>query len=156
MLDLQIPGGKRLRIKHLLLDFNGTLAFDGKLIAGITEDLRELAGLLTIHVITADTFGDVRQQLDGSPVELTILGRSDQAHGKLDYLSTLGFANTVAIGNGRNDGLMLKQAALGIALIQQEGACVDTLLAADVTCTSIGHALGLLLHPKRLTATLRT
>ena len=49
---------------------------------------------------------------------------------------------------------MLQEAALGIALIQGEGAAVQTLQSADVICTSITHALGLLLFPKRLIATL--
>ena len=61
----------------------------------------------------------------------------------------------VAIGNGRNDGPMLKAAALGIALVQQEGGAVETLLSADIVSTSILDALDLLSHPQRLVATLR-
>jgi soluble P-type ATPase len=155
MLAINIPGYDKLQIEHLLLDFNGTIAFDGRLIDGVREALNALSKDVDIHVVTADTFGDVSQQLDGVPVKLTILPESDQDQGKLGYLSTLGAEITLAMGNGRNDRLMLQEAAIGIALIQEEGISVEALVSADIVCTSIGHALGLLLHPKRLTATLR-
>ncbi len=155
MLTVTIPGYDRLQIQHLLLDFNGTLAFDGKLIDGVREALHLLAQDIDIHVVTADTFGEAGQQLDGVPVKLTILAEANQDEAKLGYLSTLGAEMTVAIGNGRNDRLMLAQAAVGIGLLQQEGLAVEALVSADIICKNIGHALGLLLQPKRLTATLR-
>jgi soluble P-type ATPase len=51
---------------------------------------------------------------------------------------------------------MLKATALGIAVILEEGASRDTLLAADVVCSRIVSALELLRNPLRLTATLRS
>ena len=50
---------------------------------------------------------------------------------------------------------MLKAAALGIALVQQEGGAVETLFSADIVSTSILDALDLFSHPQRLVATLR-
>jgi soluble P-type ATPase len=50
---------------------------------------------------------------------------------------------------------MLKQAALGIAVIQTEGAATAALLAAEIITPGIFDALDLLLHPDRLKATLR-
>ncbi len=61
----------------------------------------------------------------------------------------------VAIGNGRNDRMMLDAAALGIAVCGAEGAAAETLEAADIVVGRIVDALDLLLHPKRLVATLR-
>jgi soluble P-type ATPase len=61
----------------------------------------------------------------------------------------------VAIGNGRNDTLMLQQAALGIAVMQTGGAATTALLAGDVVTPGIVDALDLLIHPDRLKATLR-
>jgi soluble P-type ATPase len=66
------------------------------------------------------------------------------------------YNGTLALGNGRNDRLMLQAAALGIALIQREGAAAQTLTSADLVCTSVLDALALLTTPKRLTATLRS
>ena len=56
----------------------------------------------------------------------------------------------------RNDRLMLKEAALGIAVILKEGASAESVAAADVVCTDIVAALELLQNPLRLIATLRT
>ncbi len=57
---------------------------------------------------------------------------------------------------GKNYALMLKKAALGIARIQEEGANVQALLAADIVCREILSALNLLINTKRLIATLRS
>jgi soluble P-type ATPase len=50
---------------------------------------------------------------------------------------------------------MIEAAALGIAVVQAEGAAVETLLAADVAVASVLDALDLLAAPLRLAATLR-
>ncbi|HVN35834.1 MAG TPA: ATPase P [Casimicrobiaceae bacterium] len=154
MLEIAIPGTP-LRFAHLVADFNGTLAVDGMLIAGVADALRSLGSALDIHVVTADTFGRVRQAMASVPCAITILAPGDQDSAKLRYIERLGAAGCVCIGNGRNDRLMLAAAGLGIAVIEGEGAAVETLLAARVAVPSIGTALGLLLNPARLTATLR-
>ena len=74
---------------------------------------------------------------------------------KNDFIHSLGKDKIIAIGNGANDALMLKNAALGIALIQKEGACSNTLFSADIVCTSIIDALELIKNPLRIAATLR-
>jgi len=156
MIEIEIPGYKTLQLKHLVLDHNGTLACDGILIQGVKECLEKLSNDLQIHVLTADTFGQAASQLKEVPCGLSILPTGDQDLGKLHYVKTLGCENTVCIGNGRNDRLMLKEAALGIAVVLEEGAALATLVSADVVCTTIVSALELLLHPMRLTATLRS
>jgi soluble P-type ATPase len=155
MFDLTIPGFGRLSLEHLILDYNGTLALDGRLIDGAAARLRELSGLMELHVITADTFGKVREQLEELPVTLTVLPPGDQAQAKLGYAWRLGLGRTAAVGNGRNDRLMVAQAALGIAIVGPEGAAVETLREARVACPDILAALDLFLEPKRLVATLR-
>jgi soluble P-type ATPase len=155
MLEIDIPGGKPLRLTHLILDYNGTIAADGSLLEGVAERLQILAPQLEIHILTADTFGSVRAQIAGLPVRLAVIPPENQAQAKAAYLDALGAAATVAMGNGRNDSLMLKKAALGIAVVQTEGAATAALLAADVVTPGIIEALDLLLHPDRLRATLR-
>lgn len=155
MLDIAIPGAATLTLAHLVADFNGTLAIDGALVPGVADVLRALAGRLTIHVITADTFGTAREALRDLPVHLVILQPERQGEAKRLHVERLGAAQCVAIGNGRNDRLLLESAALGIVVVQREGAAVQTLLAAEVVAPDIVAALGLLLHPSRLIATLR-
>jgi soluble P-type ATPase len=156
MIHIGIPGHRTLSIDHLVLDYNGTIAQDGALIDGVAALLTSLAGKIKIHVVTADTFGKAGAALEGIPCALTVLPVDDQARAKFDYVRSLGSERVAAIGNGRNDRLMLDEAALGIAVIQREGAALNALSAADVVCTDIISALGLLLNPLRLGATLRS
>jgi soluble P-type ATPase len=155
-MEIAIPGRERLELSHLVMDYNGTLAVDGRLIEGTGEALKRLSTLLDLHVLTADTFGIAEEGLSGIPCRLSILPEFDQQAAKRDYVKKLGGERTAAVGNGRNDRLMLKEAALGIALILEEGACAETLFSADVVCTSILSALSLFENPLRLKATLRS
>lgn len=156
MLEIDILGYRRLRFNHLVMDYNGTLAQDGTLLAGVAPRLEQLAKLLRLHVVTADTFGQVKANLDSLPCKVAILPVENQVQGKLAYIENLGRDQVVAIGNGRNDRLMLAAAALGIAVVQEEGAATETLLAADVVVSDVRSALDMLLFPKRLIATLRS
>jgi soluble P-type ATPase len=155
MIKIDIPGNRKLQLEHLVLDYNGTIAFDGALIDGVKESLTELSQMLTIHVITADTFGSVKKALEDIHCKLAVIPFDRQDAAKLEYLKSLGCEKTVSMGNGVNDRLMLKASALGVAVIQGEGAAFETLASADVVCTDILSALSLLIHPLRLTATLR-
>lgn len=156
MLEIVIPGSETLRLDYLVADLNGTITYDGELLPGAKVGLCRLAEDLAIHIVTADTFGRAKEALAGIPCELVILPEDGQDSAKLRYVEDLGAARCVCVGNGRNDRLMLARAALGIAVIQREGAAVETLLAARVAAPDIGTALGLLLNPTRLVATLRS
>ncbi len=155
MIDVEIPGSTNLQLSHLVLDYNGTLALDGDLLDGVAEIMKELAIHLQLHVITADTHGTVAKKLAGLPCSLHIIGPHEQDRQKDAFVRSLVAERVAAIGNGRNDGLMLKTAALGIALVQEEGASLVAILQADIICTDILNAFDLLLKPDRLKATLR-
>lgn len=155
MIDVEIPGRTNLLLSHLVLDYNGTLALDGELLDGVAEKMGDLALHVQLHVITADTHGTVGEKLAGLPCSVQIIGPHEQDSQKDAYVRSLGAKKVVAIGNGRNDGLMLETAALGIALVQAEGASIAAILQADIICTDILSAFDLLLIPRRLKATLR-
>ena len=155
MLLIEIPGAPPLTLEHLVLDYNGTIALDGKLLPGVAERLVALQDQLILHVLTADTFGTVAQELKGVPCRLAVIPPGNQAEAKLAYVQQLGPEKCVCIGNGRNDQLMLAAAALGVAVIGGEGAAGSTLQAATVVTCEITAALDLLLQPQRLAATLR-
>ena len=57
MIRLDIPGWGILRLEHLVLDLNGTIALDGEVLAGVPERLPALSESLNIHLVTADTQG---------------------------------------------------------------------------------------------------
>lgn len=155
MFEVEIGGMGRLGLAHLVLDYNGTLALCGTLLPGVSERLAELSGLMTVTVVTADTFGTVEAALAGLPVAARVLGRGAEDEAKLAVVRELGPERVVAVGNGRNDRLMLKASALGLAVIGHEGACLEAILAADAVFTDIRDALDALLEPGRLRATLR-
>jgi soluble P-type ATPase len=155
MMTIDIPSFAKLHIKHLVLDFNGTLACDGILIDGVAEILAQLAGDIHIHILTADLYGSVQKVFADSPYTVFVIPKENEDSSKAAYIDTLGAQETVSIGNGRNDCLMLEKSALGIAVIQHEGASLKALMAADVVTTNILDAFHLLLNPKRLVATLR-
>lgn len=156
MIQVDIPGYRVLKLAHLVMDYNGTLAVDGRLEPGVSEALAALAPHIEIHVVTADTFGLAAEQLRETPARLTVLPPGHQDLAKRDFVNRLGCAATVAVGNGRNDRLMLQAAELGIAVVLREGAAGETLAAADIVCHGILPAMELLAHPLRLKATLRS
>jgi soluble P-type ATPase len=51
---------------------------------------------------------------------------------------------------------MVGEAAVGIAIIGEEGTSAETVRNADVVCRSASDALSLLIYPLRLMATLRS
>jgi P-type E1-E2 ATPase len=79
----------------------------------------------------------------------------DECKQKAEFVGELGPHSVVAIGNGANDVEMLRQAAIGIAVMGGEGLAVGCLTAADLVVPSIEAALDLLIYPRRLLATLR-
>ncbi len=156
MIEISIPGFGDLKLEHLVMDYNGTMACDGELYDGVKDFIKELSGSLTIHVITADTFGKAAGQLKGLPLKLTIMPKDNQDRGKLEYINELGQDKCICIGNGRNDALMLKEAKIGIALLQDEGASAITITSADILCRNIQEALELFIKHGRLIASLRS
>jgi soluble P-type ATPase len=53
MIEISIPGRRRLNLKYLVLDYNGTIAHNGEILAGVKKCLIELTENLDIHVVTA-------------------------------------------------------------------------------------------------------
>ena len=155
MNEININNYKTLSIKHIVLDYNGTLAKDGILKEGVKKLLPALSKLYTLHVITADTFGTVKAQVAEFDVKVKVLKSTDHTVEKAEYVKSLESSQCAAVGNGNNDQEMLKTAELGIALVGDEGCATSTLLVSDTVCHSIEDALELLLNTKRLIATLR-
>lgn len=155
MLTIDIPGHGMLELEYLVLDLNGTLALDGSLIPGVGEAVSSLSRVLKVVLVTADMHGEASRVAEQLGCELHLIERGQEDQEKLDFVDELGSDTVVAIGNGANDALMLSDAALGIAVIGPEGAAAAAVSGADVVVNSIGDALGLLVEPPRLIATLR-
>ena len=152
---IEIPGRHTLDIKHIIFDYNGTIALDGKVIDGVIEKMNQYADVMNFHVVTADTYGTAERELEGANCLVVNLSKSVNYKTKTDYLAHLGKENTLSVGNGFNDSDLLKQSILGVAVIQDEGLCMDALLSADIVCKSVMDVFSYLEKPNRLKATLR-
>ncbi|KNZ71132.1 hypothetical protein Tfer_0208 [Thermincola ferriacetica] len=155
MIEISIPGYRSLILENLVLDFNGTLAFDGKLANTTGKIINELAGVLKVYILTADTFGTVALECAGIQAEVVIIDQENGGSDKAAFVEKIGASRTVAVGNGVNDVAMLSRAALGIAVLGPEGCAGQALAQADIAVKNIDEGLSLLLNPKRITATLR-
>jgi soluble P-type ATPase len=155
MIAIDAPGWGTRRIEHLVMDFNGTLACDGMLLPGVDERLMRLSMKVRLHLVTADSFGTVSDESRRFELALKIIKKGAEDAQKAELVQRLGPLQVAVIGNGRNDVGMLREAGLSIAVLGPEGASAEALAAATLVCPDILSALDLLLHPKRLAATLR-
>ena len=155
MISIDIPGWGNMEVENVVLDLNGTLATDGKILPELKKKIRALAGRVKIYVLTADTQGTATEEIREMNVELVKVEGEDSKEGKFNFLKSLDLEKTVAMGNGNNDELILKEAALGIGILGDEGISVTAVKQADIMIKNISDALDLLLKPKRLIATLR-
>jgi soluble P-type ATPase len=155
MFELDIPGFGLTKLEHLVSDFTGTLSVDGRLLPGVKKRLNEISKMLTIHVLTADTFGKARAELEGINCEVLILKGKSHDVQKEEFIRRLDAEKIIALGNGNNDRKMLKAAKIGIAVCLEEGCSKDAIISSDIIVKASVDAFDLLLYPKRLKATLR-
>jgi soluble P-type ATPase len=152
---IDIPGWGNIDIENIVIDLNGTIATDGRIAPEVKQKINSLSELAKVYILTADTQGTANEEILGMNAELIKIPEEDSKQGKFDFLKTLNLEVTVAIGNGSNDQLILKETALGIAVLGDEGVSVSAIKTADIVVKNIQNALDLLLKPKRLIATLR-
>ena len=155
MIRIDVPGRDIIEIEHVVLDYNGTIAFDGQLIEGAAWRIRELCKSAHVYVLTADTYGTVRSQCDGLCAEVKTFPRANAAECKEEIVRALG-GKVACVGNGFNDIKMFDIAELAIAVMDGEGVCAALLSHAAVLVRSAEDGLALLLKPDRRRATLRT
>jgi soluble P-type ATPase len=155
VIRITVPGRGSNTIEHLILDLNGTISVDGRIVRGVKERLRALSRELGITVVTADTNRNAERLVAALPARIHTIRENQENEQKLAVVLEKGKEHTVSIGNGCNDALMLRESAIGICVLGREGASPEALMASDVVVPTINDALDLLLKPQRLRATLR-
>jgi soluble P-type ATPase len=159
MIRLDIPGFGAREISHLVCDYSGTLAFAGVIHPGVRARLVQLAGLVQVHVVTADTFGTAARELAGLPVTLHLIAGDNHEEAKRTYALRLDPRRVAAVGNGNNDRLLLRAVrdagGLAVAVDNGEGCAVEAILSAHLLVHGAENALDLLLEADRCRATLR-
>jgi P-type E1-E2 ATPase len=154
-MEVAIPGRGTLRLERLILDLNGTIALDGKLIRGVRERVIALGKTVEVIVVTADTNKNAKKLLRDLPVSLCTIEEARESEQKARLVREKGEEITVCVGNGSNDVSMLKEAAIGICIVGREGASSEAMMASDLVVSSINDALDLLIKPNRMKASLR-
>ncbi|MCX7831876.1 MAG: HAD family hydrolase [Actinobacteria bacterium] len=156
MLKVSIPGFGDLEIGYLVLDLNGTLTTDGALeeeVCFLIELLRNTYNI-DVYIVTAGTRRNYEEIAEKISAQIVIVS-GNEAREKANFILKLGSDKVCAIGNGANDVAMLESAALSICVIGNEGASPQAIIHSDVVVKDIKDALRMLIHPKRLIATLR-
>jgi P-type E1-E2 ATPase len=154
MISIEIPGWENITIENIVLDLNGTIATDGKISVDVKEKIKSLSQKTKVYILTADAQGTASDEGKEIGIELVKIPGEDSKNKKFDFLKTLNLDRTIVIGNGNNDQLILREAALGIAVLGDEGVSSLALKNAEILVKSISDALDLFLKPKRLLATL--
>ena len=154
MISIDIPGWENITIENIVLDLNGTIATDGRISVDVKEKIKTLSQKTKVYILTADTQGTAGDESKDIGIELVKIPGEDSKNKKFEFLKTLNLDKTIVIGNGNNDQLILKEAALGIAILGDEGLSGLALKNAEILVKSISDALDLFLKPKRLIATL--
>lgn len=155
MIEINIPGFGLVNLKYLVSDFTGTLSVSGKLIKEVGNKINQLSELLKIYVLTADTFGTVKDELKGYNCEVIVLTGDRIDIQKKKFVENLGSENVISFGNGKNDRYMLKVSKIGVAVLLNEGCAIEAIKSADILVKDINDAFDLLLDNNRLKATLR-
>ena len=101
MIRIDVPGREIIEIEHVVLDYNGTIAFDGQIIEGAARRIRELCRSARVYVLTADTYGTVRAQCDGLGVEIKTFPRANASECKEEIVRALGGKVADALGEDR-------------------------------------------------------
>ena len=125
MIEIAIPGRGEYKFEHLVLDLNGTLTLDGKIIEGVSDRLGLLRKTIDVLVVTADTRGKAQELGQSLRVKIHKVKPGDEQAQKLKLVQELGKDTTVSIGNGSNDALMLKESILGICVLGPEGTSFE-------------------------------
>jgi len=155
MLNIDIPGWKKLSLEYAVFDLNGTLSQAGVVEAETRRRVELLALHLSLFVLTADTRGSAGGLVRDVPISLHVIASGRETAEKQAFIQSLGADRTAYAGNGANDASALQTACLGICIVGKEGCWGKSAMAADIIVPSIEDALDLFLYPERMVATLR-
>lgn len=146
-------GVGEIELNTIILDLNGTLAVNGKVVEGVKERIAKLKELgFKILLFSGDQRGNAAQIVQELGIELQ---RATTTEEKEALTLKLDCEKTVAIGNARIDIGTFKPCKLRIGTLQAEGIHSAILQYIDVLVPSICDALDLLLNESSFNATMK-
>jgi len=156
-IDIKVPWGEKYTINNVVFDLNGTLANNGEIAETTEALLKELAKLVKIYIITADTHNTAQELKEkiGEFTEIIVLESDEHDLEKARFVHSLGFRETVTLGNGGNDLKMVQEGILSFGIMAGEGIYAPLLSKVDIVVHSIDHAIDMLINPMKIVATIR-
>ncbi len=153
MIAIQRPGQAPLEADFLLIGFEGTLATDRRTHPKAKDKINLLSKRLKIYVLTTSERAVVEEALRRVKAEVIFMTEGGASETKLGLLRQLGKDRAVALGSGLSDVSILKESALGICVLNREGATTEAVAGADLVMLNVLDALDFLLKPLRQKAT---
>ena len=145
-------GVGEIELENIILDLNGTLTIDGKLVEGVKEQILKLKELgYKIYLFSGDVRGNAAQLAQELDIEVHRAANSQE---KEVLTKKLDVNKTVAIGNARIDIGTFIPCKLRIATLQSEGIHASIINYVDIIVPSINDALNLLIDPIIFNATM--
>jgi soluble P-type ATPase len=83
---VELPGALPVELDHLLLDINGTLTCDGRLLDSVADAIAGLRDAVSVRLLSADTFGTARAIADVLGVELEPIGHGHEKRACVERL----------------------------------------------------------------------
>ncbi len=154
MISIQRPGQPPMDIEFLLIDYEGSLAMDGRIHPKAKDKINLLSKRLKIYIFAKGEREKVEERLRRVKGEIIFLNEGKTSGEKLEVLKKVGLERTVVIGNGVDDPALFEEARLSICVIGKEGAAGEAIKKADLVVTDILNGLDFLLKPLRQRATL--
>lgn len=155
-MDLVIPGVGSLCLNNVIFDLNGTLAVDGDIPVEVKQRIQDLVKQYRVVIASSDLHNRLALLAAELGVEFHVLHGDEIAPHKAALVRSMGAHQTIAVGNGSNDWQKLREAAVGIVIVGNEGASAKAAANADVLVTDVMDAIDCILNPLRLIATLRS
>ncbi len=112
MILLQRPGQDPLEIEFIMLNFEGTLATDGRVHPKAKDKINLLSKRARIFIFTTGEKESVSAVLRNVKAEVVYLREGDVSREKRDLLQQLGPRRTVAMGSGMSDIEMIQNSGL--------------------------------------------
>jgi soluble P-type ATPase len=154
MISIQRPGQPPIDIEYLLIDYEGTLASDGRVHPKAKDKINLLSKRVKIYILVKSEKERVEETLRRVKADLFYVTEGEASKQKLDLLLNLGAPRTVVIGNGVDDLPIMEEAGLCLCAIGKEGTSSEIIERADIVFIHILDALDFLLKPLRQKATL--
>jgi P-type E1-E2 ATPase len=152
-MDYVLNTGKIITLSTILLDLNGTLSVNGKIVKGSKERIKKLKKMgFQLVMLSGDSRGNAKKIAKELGIECIITKSSKE---KKKAIKQFNRKECIAIGNARIDIGMLKHAKISMLTLQIEGIHTGAIKYADIIVPSILDAFDIFIKPHNFRSTMK-